>query len=168
MLDFGETYEEELPRVYGYVAYQVTDREEAEDLTQETFERALTHWHEYDERRATVTTWLLAIARNLVIDHRRVRSRRPRTVAFEEVSETPLGVTAYSDPIPGIDPALESALSQLGDRDRELIALRYGADLSGPKIAAVTGLSVGNVQQILSRSLRRLRAELGGKRLGHE
>ena len=160
MLDFGETYEEELPRVYGFVAYQVNSHEEAEDLTQQTFERALAHWREFDDRRATVTTWLLAIARNLVVDHFRARARRPPTVSLDELSDTQLDPTGHSDPALGVAPELESALSGLGERERELIALRYGADLSGPQIASVTGLSVANVQQILSRSLRRLRAEL--------
>jgi RNA polymerase sigma factor (sigma-70 family) len=160
MLDFAETYEEELPRVYGYVAYQVASHEEAEDLSQQTFERALAHWGEFDDRRATITTWLLAIARNLVVDHYRARSRRPPTVSLEELSEAQFDSTGYTDPALGVGPELESALSALGERERELIALRYGADLSGPQIAAVTGLSVANVQQILSRSLRRLRAEL--------
>lgn len=160
MLDFGETYEEELPRVYGFVAYQVRSREEAEDLTQRTFERALAHWHEFDERRATVTTWLLTIARNLIVDHYRARSRRPPTISLEELSEAQHEESRYGNPVLGVDPELETALSRLGDQERELIALRYGADLSGPQIAAVTGLSVANVHQILSRSLRRLRAEL--------
>jgi RNA polymerase sigma factor (sigma-70 family) len=162
MLDFGETYEEELPRVYGYVAYQVASQEEAEDLTQQTFERALAHWGEFDDRRATITTWLLAIARNLVVDHYRARARRPQTVSLDDLSEAQLETTGYSDPAVGVVPELESALTALGERERELIALRYGADLSGPQIAAVTGLTVANVQQILSRSLRRLRAELEG------
>jgi RNA polymerase sigma-70 factor (ECF subfamily) len=160
MLDFGETYEEELPRVYGYVAYQVASQEEAEDLTQQTFERALAHWGEFDDRRATITTWLLAIARNLVVDHYRARSRRPQTVSLDELSEAQLETTGYTDPAVGVGAELESALTALGERERELIALRYGADLSGPQIALVTGLSVANVQQILSRSLRRLRFEL--------
>lgn len=129
MLDFGETYEEELPRVYGYVAYQVNSREEAEDLTQQTFERALTHWGEFDDRRATITTWLLAIARNLVVDHFRARARRPPIVSLDELSETQLDSTGHSDPALGVAPELESALSGLGERERELIALRYGADL---------------------------------------
>ena len=47
-----------------------------------------------------------------------------------------------------------------GQRERELIALRYGADLTGPEIAELTGLSLANVQQILSRSLRRMRNQL--------
>ena len=160
MLDFGETYEEELPRVYGYVAYQVSSHEEAEDLTQQTFERALAHWHDFDDRRATITTWLLAIARNLVVDHFRARARRPPTVSLEELSDAQLHSTGYTDPALGLRPELELALSALGERERELIALRYGADLSGPQISSVTGLSIANVQQILSRSLRRLRAEL--------
>lgn len=160
MLDFGETYEEELPRVYGYVAYQVMDPEEAEDLTQQTFERALIHWGEFDDRRATVTTWLLAIARNLIVDHYRARSRRPPTTAIEEVPEAQLQASRDSNPRLGIGPELESALAGLGERERELIALRYGADLSGPQIATLTGLTVPNVQQILSRSLRRLRTDL--------
>jgi RNA polymerase sigma-70 factor (ECF subfamily) len=160
MLDFGETYEEEMPRVYGYVAYQVGDREEAEDLTQQTFERALSHWDEFDDQRATITTWLLAIARNLIVDHYRTRSRRPATVPFDEQSESQLEAAGYSNPQLGVGAELDAALSGLGDRERELIALRYGADLSGPQIAMLTGLSVANVQQILSRTLRRLRSEL--------
>ena len=166
MLDFGETYQEELPRVYGYVAYQVASHEEAEDLTQQTFERALAHWREFDDRRATITTWLLAIARNLVVDHYRARSRRPSTVSLDELSEAQLNPPGDSDPALGVGPELDAALAGLGERERELIALRYGADLSGPQIASVTGLSVANVQQILSRTLRRLRGELehGGRR----
>jgi Sigma-70, region 4 len=59
-----------------------------------------------------------------------------------------------------VDPRLRAALESLGQRDREIVALRFGGDLAGPEIAALTGLSLANVQQILSRSLRRLRAEL--------
>jgi RNA polymerase sigma-70 factor (ECF subfamily) len=50
----------------------------------------------------------------------------------------------------------------LGDREREIIALRFGADLPASEIATLTGLTLANVQQILSRSLRRLRSELDG------
>jgi RNA polymerase sigma-70 factor (ECF subfamily) len=60
----------------------------------------------------------------------------------------------------GPSPELERALDTLGQRDREVIALRYGGDMTGPEIAELTGLTLANVQQILSRSLRRLRSEL--------
>lgn len=56
---------------------------------------------------------------------------------------------------------LTDALRKLSDRDREILALRYGADLTGPEIADLTGLELANVQQIVSRSLRKLRELLG-------
>jgi RNA polymerase sigma-70 factor (ECF subfamily) len=70
VLDFAEVYDELLPRVFGYIAYRVANRADAEDLTQQTFERALEHWSRFDRRRASPATWLLTIAHNLVIDHR--------------------------------------------------------------------------------------------------
>jgi RNA polymerase sigma factor (sigma-70 family) len=57
---------------------------------------------------------------------------------------------------------LAAALARLGDRDREVIALRYGGDLKGPEVAELLGLTLANVQQILSRSLRKLRLTLEG------
>ena len=60
----------------------------------------------------------------------------------------------------GISPELAAGLERLGRREREVIALRFGGDLTGPEIAQLTGLTLANVQQLLSRSLRRLRAEL--------
>jgi RNA polymerase sigma factor (sigma-70 family) len=57
---------------------------------------------------------------------------------------------------------LAAALAQLGDRDREVIALRYGGDLKGPEVAELLGITLANVQQILSRSLRKLRSTLEG------
>jgi RNA polymerase sigma factor (sigma-70 family) len=60
----------------------------------------------------------------------------------------------------GLEPELARALAGLADREREILALRYGAELTGPEIAELTGLKLANVQQIVSRSLRRLRASL--------
>jgi DNA-directed RNA polymerase specialized sigma24 family protein len=60
----------------------------------------------------------------------------------------------------GLDPDLAVALAGLSERNREIIALRYGADRTGPEIAELMGLTLANVQQIVSRSLRRLRAAL--------
>src|SRR2546421_13052425 len=79
--DFGRVYEEHVWRVYGFLSYRVRNRELAEDLTQITFERALRAWSRFDPRRASESTWLLAIARNLLIDHhRRDRSHRQQPI----------------------------------------------------------------------------------------
>ena len=160
MLDFTQTYDEQLPRVYGFVAYRVVTRADAEDLTQQTFERALAHWSDYDSRRASIATWLIAIARNLVIDHHRRAGSRSETVPLHELAASELPRSAGVDADLGLSPELAVALAALGERERELIALRFGADLSGPEIAALTGLELANVHQIISRALRSLRARL--------
>jgi RNA polymerase sigma factor (sigma-70 family) len=156
MKDFGRVYDEHVWRVYGYLAYRVRGRELAEDLTQSTFEHALRAWPRFDPARASVSTWLLAIARNLLIDHH----RRDRSDSRAEIDERLLPAVAGPDAALEGRPELAAALELLNDRDREVLALRFGGDLSGPEIAIQLGLSVANVQQILSRSLRRLRAEL--------
>lgn len=59
---------------------------------------------------------------------------------------------------------IAEALAQLGERDREVLALRFGGDLNGPEIAELLGLSLAKVQQITSRSLRKLRELLEPER----
>jgi RNA polymerase sigma-70 factor, ECF subfamily len=157
--DFASAYEQHVPAVYGFIAYRVRSRTDAEDLTQATFERALSAWRQYDETRGSLRTWLLAIARNVMVDHH----RRGPDRAEEPVDALTVGRELLVDPEEptwGLDPALAAALEALAQRDREIVALRFGADLAGPEIAALTGLTLANVQQILSRSLRRLRDAL--------
>jgi RNA polymerase sigma factor (sigma-70 family) len=160
---FTNAYSENVARVYAFLAYRTLSAADAEDLTQLTFERALRAWDRYDPRRAAVHTWLLAIARNALADHYR---RGPASVE-QPVAE--LKTDACEDggleAVLGLDPDLEAALAGIGQREREVLALRYGAELSGPEVAELLGLTLANVQQIVSRTLRRLRAELDDDKL---
>jgi RNA polymerase sigma factor (sigma-70 family) len=157
---FLEVYDEHVWQVYSFFAYRLSSRNDADDLTQATFERALKAWDRYDPERSKPLTWLMTIAQNALIDHFRRGSRRAIPVA------EPVDLIDARQNAPGPedlladDPALQCALETLGDREREVIALRFGSDLAGPEIAKVLGLSVANVHQILSRSLRKLRAVL--------
>jgi RNA polymerase sigma-70 factor (ECF subfamily) len=158
MSDFRTVCEQHMAELHAFFVYRLGSRPDAEDLTQETLERAFRAWARYDPARASPRTWLLAIARNLLIDHFRASVNR-RTLALDvdpEVAAAPV------EPDFGLDPDLAAALARLPEREREILALRFGADLTGPEIASLTGLSLANVQQILSRSLRRLRADLEG------
>ena len=155
--EIAELYEEHVWGVYGFFGYRVASRADAEDLTQLTFERALRAWSRFDPERASERTWLMSIANNLLIDHyRRDRSRRQEPIedhlSRPELIEEDIDI--------GLSPELAAALDTLGDRERELVALRFGGNLTGPEIAELTGLSVANVQQVLSRSLRKIRARL--------
>jgi RNA polymerase sigma-70 factor (ECF subfamily) len=156
--DFRIACEQHMAELHAFFAYRLGSRADAEDLTQETLERAFRAWARYDPSRASARTWLLAIARNLLIDHFRASVNR-RTLTLED---EPRVAATHVEPDFGVDPDLAAALARLPEREREIIALRFGGDLTGPEIAGLTGLSLANVQQILSRSLRRLRADLEG------
>jgi RNA polymerase sigma factor (sigma-70 family) len=150
-------------RVFGFFAYRLERRADAEDLTQLTFERAVRAWGRYDPAQGSVATWLLAIARNLLIDHHRRRPPEPTVpIGGDGFDEGLLPSTPGPEATGGLDPRLGAALSRLGERERLVIALRFGGDLAGPEIARLLDLSLANVQQILSRSLRKLRRELDG------
>jgi RNA polymerase sigma-70 factor (ECF subfamily) len=159
---FLATYDDHVWDVYGYFGYRTGSREIAEDLTQTTFEKALRAWGRFDPERASPRTWLLSIAHNVLVDHYRAEASNRREALTEDVAHEAGYVEDAGAPLSlGLSPDLAAALEELGERDRQLIALRFGGDLSGPEIAELTGLSLANVQQILSRSLRRMRARLG-------
>ena len=161
-MDFAAAYDDHVWDVYGFIAYRVQARELAEDLTQATFERALRAWDRFDPQKASVKTWLLTIARNIVIDH----YRSDRSAVTDPLPDPPGAPAGPADALDerglGPSPELASALDRLSEREREVIALRFGGDMTGAQIAELTGLGVANVQQILSRSLRRLRDALVG------
>jgi RNA polymerase sigma factor (sigma-70 family) len=154
---FAEVYDEHVWDVYGFLAYRLGRRPDAEDLTQLTFERALRAWGRFDPERAQPATWLLAIARNVLIDH----WRADRSAEHEQLDPDAPGLPSQGIGADlGLEPDLERALLALSERDRELLALRFGADLSGQQIADVSAMTLAAVQQSLSRSLRRLREAL--------
>ena len=155
--DFARVYDAHISRVYGFLAYRVSDRDTAEDLAQATFERALRAWSRFDPRIASEATWLLTIARNVLIDH----LRRDRSAFIEPLDERVLPAVAGPEARVTGSAELLTALMSLEEREREVLALRFGGDLSGRDIAALLDLSLANVQQILSRTLRKLRDRLG-------
>lgn len=162
MPGFADAYDDHVWDVYGFLAYRTGNRADAEDLTQLTFERALRAWNRFDPSRASLKTWLLTIARNLLIDeHRRARMAPVRASLDDLGAREPAADDRYDL---GLDGTLAAGLAGLSARDREILALRFGGDLDGPAIADVMDLSLSAVQQALSRSLRKLRAELDGER----
>jgi RNA polymerase sigma-70 factor (ECF subfamily) len=152
----AEMYEDHVWHVYGFFGYHRLSRPDAEDLTQATFERATRAYARYDPARAAPKTWLLAIAQNLLIDHYR-RGRSRNHVPLDGDVED--GFAPGPEEL-GLSPRLAVAMEALSPREREVIALRFGGDLRGPEIAELLDLNLANVQQIASRALRKLRAEL--------
>jgi RNA polymerase sigma factor (sigma-70 family) len=126
-------------------------------VTAQAFERAYRKRGRYDGRRGSPRAWLFGIARNAALDELRRRKR----AAAAEIPAPP--------PDPGPDElaeqaaqreAVRRALSGLAARDREVIALRYHAELSTAELAAVLGVSQSNAGTLLHRAMTKLRESL--------
>ena len=140
-------------RVYAYVAYRIGDGPDAEDVTGEVFERAVRYRSTYDPGRGGPVPWLIGIARRC-IDGRPLTVLPGSASAAEEAAPGDLEAAAVERL------TLAGALSSLDERGRELLALRYGADLSARQIDTILGLKTNAVEVALHRALGRVRNEL--------
>lgn len=156
-MDFESFYQSQLPRVYNFFRYQFGDDQIAEDLTAMTFEKAWKHRDRYRADLASFSTWLFSIARRIAADHYR---RRRMTLSLEDVSiaSDAHGVEETAQRHADVA-VLAKLLARLADRERELVALKYGADLTNRAIARISGLSESNVSTILHRVMQQLREQ---------
>jgi RNA polymerase sigma factor (sigma-70 family) len=138
---------------YAYAAYRLGDGPDAEDATSETFERALRYGDSFDRRKGEPVAWLIGIARHVVNDQ--LSRRRPLLGTMPEIPSPDDVASAAVDRL-----ELERALEKLDHRARELIALRYGADLATRQIAELLDLRTNTVAVALHRALAQLRREL--------
>ena len=156
--DFERLYDAEAPGLFSFLAYRTGDRALAEDLLADTFERALRARRRFDRRRGSEKTWIYAIALNLLRDH--ARRAAAETRALERT-----GARAEADEDPALSGVehrdeLRRALAALAPEEREAIALRFGAELTVPEIAAVLREPLTTVEGRVYRALRKLRAAL--------
>ncbi len=155
-VDWNEVYRHELPRVFNFLRYRIADRALAEDLTSKTFEKAWRGRASYRRDQVAFSTWLFTIARNVASDHfRRRRNEVPLDAAAEQLQAMGPedGALRRSD-----QRRLAVLLAGLPERERELIALKIGAQATNRAIARITGLSESNVGTILHRIVQDLRA----------
>lgn len=154
--DWEQVYAEQLPRVHNFFRYRLGDTAEVEDLTARTFEKAWRARHRYRRDLGGFATWLLTIARNVAIDHLRARQRHePLDVAAAVPSAD---TTPEQHALQQADAQrLAALLATLQPRQRELIAMKYGADMTNRAIARATGLSESNVGTLLHRAVEALR-----------
>ncbi len=155
---FDALYDRYLDRVYRYVRAHVADEEEATDLTQLVFLRALEALPRYRLRGVPFAVWLFRIARHAVIDtHRR---RRP-TVPWEALTEA-----AHPDINEPLDQTLirqeelarlRREVGRLSSEQQELLALSFAAGLTAPEISSVLRIKPDAVRQRLSRAIRALK-----------
>ena len=164
VLDFGDLFEEEFSRVYRYFRIRVGDDEMARDLTSETFLRAFDNFSSYDNQVAPFGAWLFGIARNLLTDTYRRNARRESQEAIQSSKhsgdmDSPEVEVLRSESLGEVEHAMEF----LDARERDVIALKFGAALTNKEIAAIYGISPANSAVILHRAIKKLRRLLGAE-----
>jgi len=170
--DFADVYREQLLPVWRYVRSRVPDRHEAEDLTSEAFARAWRAWGSFDARRGGVAPWLLRIAQRTVVDWNRRHAGHAaappidldliETIASDR-AELPESVLLAKEVLSEVN----QALHELSERERDGIALRFGAGLKMAEVGRVLGISTAATKMMLARSLTKLAGSLAlrhGKR----
>jgi RNA polymerase sigma-70 factor (ECF subfamily) len=147
-VDAGDVYRAHARAVLGYLRGQGVD--DPEDVLGEVFlqvARALPRFRGDDQ---DVRRWVFTIARNRAIDDGRRRRRRPRTVGSAPPDR------AAPPAAPPIDAELVRALHRLTPEQREVVVLRFVADLPLDEVALVTGRPVGAVKSMQHRALEQL------------
>ena len=161
---FGLLYERYVDLVYRYLYYRVGSHHLAEDLTAETFTRALRRLDSFTWTGRDIAAWFVTIARNLVIDH--VKSSRYRLeVTTGEMLDEDVTATTEDEVLARLrDERLVEALKQLKPDQQECLSLRFLQGLSIAETADVLGRSEGAVKQLQLRAVRSLHRALGGER----
>ncbi len=156
------------PRVLGFATRMLSDRAEAEDVTQEAMLRLWQIAPDWRQGEAKVTTWLYRVVSNLCTD----RLRKKRGVALDAIAEPEDGKPSAQAVMLEAQrhDALQDALGGLPERQRQAVVLRHMEGLSNPEIAAIMDIGVEAVESLTARGKRSLAVALAGKRaeLGYE
>jgi RNA polymerase sigma-70 factor (ECF subfamily) len=150
-----EQPEEAIRRLYAYVAYRIGSGPDAEDVVSETLERALRYRSSYRESAGPPMAWLVGIANRCIATARRDAARTTGDGVVEATTTSGDFVTALAERAD-----VQAAVARLEPRERELIGLRYGADLKAREIGRLLDMSTGAVEVALHRAIGRLRVIL--------
>ena len=144
-----------LPRLFSYARYRLP-REDAEDAAGAAIERVWRQRAKWRSSAGSLENWLVTVGVNAIRDEVRHHRRRPPQLSLGELELSGGDPTARLAELA----TLNAAIAALPSRDSDLIALRYGADLTNIEIADLLGMSAGAVGVAIHRALERLRHEL--------
>ncbi|MDQ3933070.1 MAG: sigma-70 family RNA polymerase sigma factor [Actinomycetota bacterium] len=156
-LAFAELYVLFFDRVYRYLVVALKNPDDAQEVAQDVFVRALSMLDRYEPDRGRFRDWLFSMVRNLAIDHLRkgrATSVQPDAVPHraETIEERATSLLEYLDPEGGVRDLIDA----LPDSQRRVVALRFVFQLSTTEIAEVLGLTSAGVRQLQHRALKAL------------
>ncbi len=156
--EFTRFYEEHLDAVFNYCLFHIGDRQLAEDLTADAFERAWRFRRRYDPEKASFTTWLFALARHRLIDKQRQIGQRT-LVTLDGQPEDRMLLPEETVVREVRFARLRELVRALPDEHQELIALKFGAGLSNRRIAALLNKNESAVGSTIYRIMQKLRQQ---------
>ena len=150
------------PKVFGHAFRVLGDRAEAEDVAQEALIRLWKQATDWRQGEAKVTTWLYRVVANLCTD----RLRKGRGVALDAVPEPEDDAESPAEAMQqkSRQAALQEALMELPDRQRQAVVLRHIEGMSNPEIAQIMDIGVEAVESLTARGKRALAKILAGRK----
>ena len=160
-MDFTYIFNTYYKRIYNFQYYRTHNQVVAEDLCSMTFEKAFINFKKYNKEKANFEVWLFTIARNVSNDYFRHQKRHPWD-SLEQVFEKIANESTLEAQIIHNEEkeSLLQAVRRLKDKERALIAYKYGAGLKNKEIAALVGMKEKTVGTSLCRILKKMRSEL--------
>jgi RNA polymerase sigma-70 factor (ECF subfamily) len=154
---FGELYDRYVDQVYRYIAYRVGSTQLAEDLTSETFLRALRRIGSFTWQGRDVGAWFVTIARNLIADHYKSGRYRLEMTTDDVSSSAP----AISGPEAEVLESMQNkvlleAIKKLNAEQQECVVLRFLQSLSVSETAQIMGKNEGAIKALQYRAIRTL------------
>lgn len=145
--------------VHGFCLRQLGDRGLAEECTQDVFAALWRQAGDYDARRARLSTWLFAIARNRIVDAARRRASRPGPSSSDEVPDIASNAPGPDLELERIEAAEQTAraMASLPEAQLEVVQMAYFQGLSQSEIAERTGMPLGTVKGRLRLAMNRMR-----------
>ncbi len=156
--ELGQSYDKFFPKIYRFLYYRTNEKEVAEDLTSQTFLKAVEKFHKFSPEKGTFQSWLYRVARNTLIDHYRTNKK---TLNLEDVIglSTDENIPEKAQKQLNLE-ELQEALNILNDAQREIVILRVWDDLPYQEIAAIVGKTESNCKVIFSRSVQKLQTHI--------
>ena len=165
---FAELYDQHYPKIFGYVLRRTANLEAAQDITSETFLKALKKLWQFQWRSISFSCWLYKIAANEVNQHYR-KAEYKKSVSLEELQERGFELLSPHDPENELIEAqeklkqhqdfleIQGRIVRLPAKYQEVIALRFFERKQIKEIAEILGKKEGTIKSLLHRAVERLR-----------
>lgn len=153
---FSMLYEEHFDKVFRYMVLRVKDRSEAEDMAQQVFVKSFEALPSFKWKGAPFGAWLFSIARNLVVDRQRKAGKQPVTSIDDVVLLSDENLENNVETKMEMEKVVEASKS-LTPSQREVVALRFGAEMSIAETAKIMGKNEGAIKALQHSAINALR-----------